>query len=122
MSVTGSDDQDGGSRRSAARQRVLLTGVVAYPDLSASFRCTIRERSDAGARIKVPDVQIVPARIWLIEVSAALAHDASIAWRRAPELGLTFAPPPVNLRRPGDDSLHRRLRALWLEVAPRSSD
>jgi hypothetical protein len=122
MVDVGSGKSGNDPKRGGARQRVLLTGLVASTDLSTSFRCTIRERSEAGARIKVANTQIVPPRFWLIDVSTALAHDASVAWRREPEVGVSLNPPAIDLRKPSDDSLHRRLRALWLEVAPRASE
>ena len=108
---------DGGDRRTQ-RKRVLLTGLVAYLDLSVSFRCAIRDRSETGARIKVPDGIVVPTRFWLIDVAEGLAYDATAVWRHYPEVGATLAD-PVALQHPERDLMQRRLRALWIEVAPR---
>ena len=42
-------------RRPKARQRVLLTGIVAYANGAHSFHCTIRNLSETGARL-APDL------------------------------------------------------------------
>lgn len=108
---------DGGDRRTP-RRRVLLTGLVAYPDLSISFRCAIRDRSANGARIKIPENLVVPIRFWLIDVGEGLAYDATAVWRRYPEVGVALAN-PIPLEHAERDLMQRRLRALWIEIAPR---
>jgi hypothetical protein len=97
---------------------VLLTGVVAYADLGVSFRCAIRDRSEGGARLKLPDGLTVPNQFWLIDVAAALAYEANAVWHRYPEVGVTLTN-PVDLNPVGAEPQQRRLRALWVEVAPR---
>jgi hypothetical protein len=118
MSDADSDRPGDGDKRRTRRSRVLLGGLVAYPDLSVSFRCAIRDRTAAGARLKLPDGMVVPERFWLIEVNEGLAHDTDPIWRRYPEVGVRFAN-PIDLRRAGEDLLQRQLRALWIEIAPR---
>jgi len=108
---------DSGDRR-AIRRRVLQTAMVAYPDLRISFRCAIRDRSAAGARLKLPDGIPVPPRFWLIDASEGLAYDATAVWRRDPEAGVSLAD-PIDLKEPGHGHLQRQLHALWLEIAPR---
>lgn len=109
----------GGPDRRAPRRRVLLTAVVAYPDLSISYRCAIRDRSDSGARLKLPDGLVVPPQFWMIDVASGLAYEATTVWRRYPEVGVALAS-PLDLK---PDVLpagpQRRLRALWAEAAPR---
>lgn len=97
---------------------MLLTAVVAYLDLSVSYRCAIRDRSDAGARLKLPDGLIVPQTFWMIDVAAGLAYEATTVWRRYPEVGVALAP-PFDLKSTGLEGMQRRLRALWVEAAPR---
>ena len=97
---------------------MLLTGLVAYADLSISFRCAIRDRSASGARIKIPQNLVVPERFWLIDIGEGIAYDATAVWRRYPEVGVALAD-PVPLQHPERDLIQRRLRALWIEIAPR---
>jgi hypothetical protein len=107
---------DGGDRR-APRRRVLLTALIAYRDLSISFRCTVRDRSETGARLKLPAGMLVPPQFWMIDVNEALAYEATAVWRHYPEVGVTLAN-PIDLKHPGQDMQQRRLRALWVAVAP----
>ena len=118
MSDADTDRPSDGDKRRAPRRRVLLGGLVAYPDLSVSFRCAIRDRTAAGARLKLPDGMVVPERFWLIEANEGLAYDAVPVWRRYPEVGVRYGD-PIGLRRAGEDLLQRQLRALWIEIAPR---
>ena len=68
-------------------------------------------------KTKLPAGTLVPARFWLIDAAEGLAFDATVAWRRAPEVGVSLAS-PIDLTVPLHDSLHRRLHALWVEVSP----
>ena len=97
---------------------MLLTGLVAYNDLGISFRCAIRDRSASGARIKIPENIVVPNQFWLIDVGEGVAYEATAVWRRYPEVGVALAD-PIALQHPERDLIQRRLRALWIEIAPR---
>jgi hypothetical protein len=97
---------------------VLFGGLVAYPDLGVSFRCAIRDCTETGARLKLPDGMVVPGRFWVIETNEGLAHDAVPIWRRYPEVGVSFTD-AIDLSRAGEELLQRQLRALWIEIAPR---
>lgn len=99
--------------RRSARQRVLLTGIVAYADMAISFRCAIRDRSDGGARLRLPPGMTTPDDFWLIDIRAAAAHEARVVWRNYPETGVTLGEPIV-LKAPGGELLRLQLRALWL--------
>jgi hypothetical protein len=107
-----------GEDRRAPRHRVLLTGVVAHDDLGVSFRCSIRDRSSQGARLRLPDGILAPSEFRMIDVAEGYAYEATTKWRRYPELGVALAN-PINLRTAWFDGWQRQLRALWLEAAPR---
>jgi hypothetical protein len=107
-----------GAERREPRHRVLLTGVVAHHDLGVSFRCAIRDRSSLGARLKLPPGLLAPGLFSLIEVAEGYAYEATAVWRAYPEVGVSLAN-PINLRTAWFDGAQRRLRALWLEAAPR---
>ena len=102
----------------APRHRVLLTGVLAHNDLGVSFRCSIRDRSSLGARLRLPRGMLAPGQFRMIDVTEGYAYEATTVWRRYPEVGVALAN-PVNLRTGWFDSLQRQLRSLWLETAPR---
>ena len=109
-------DTDGSERR-LPRRRVLQTAVVAYADLSVSFRCTIRDRSDTGARLKLPAGILPPPQFWMIEVATGVAYAANTVWRRYPEIGVGLAD-PIDLKIAPQDSTQRYLKGLWAVVAP----
>lgn len=102
--------------RRAPRRRVLLTGIVTYNDGAISFRCTIRDRSEHGARLKLPAGIVPPPEVWLIEVTEAIAYRAHIVWRLGEQVGVELRE-PLNIRAAGGDLLQRQLHALWLAAA-----
>jgi hypothetical protein len=125
--------------RRAARQRVLLTALVAYDQVGISFRCTIHDRSASGARLKLPAGMVVPDQLWVVDVADGVAYQATTIWRRYPNVGVSLTDPAdlklpfpkhgkrlaVALGSPGDaeplsrDDQLRRLRDLWIEVMGR---
>lgn len=105
------------NKRREPRKRVLLSGKIVYRDGAASLDCTILDLSAAGARIRMPRGQAIPARFHLIDIRNRTAYDAMIAW---------FAPPLAGTRLEDayrlDGSLPERLgylRSLWIECATR---
>jgi hypothetical protein len=102
--------------RRTPRHRVLRTGIITYQECAISFRCTIRDRSQRGARLRVPGGLVPPNDFWLIEVSEAIAHRAHAAWRRGDEIGVELGE-QIGLREVGRLLLHRQLHALWLAAA-----
>jgi hypothetical protein len=106
------------AERRTPRKRMLLTGLVVRLDQGVSFRCAIRDRSETGARLKLPTGAVAPNTFWLIAVTDGRACEATTVWRRMPDVGVVLGE-PIDLTRAVEDLDHRRLRALWLEVAPR---
>lgn len=77
-------------RRKTVRTRVLLRGLVCNPDGAASFSCAIRELTERGARIALPDGRAVPTEICLINVREKVAHDAILLWHNHVEAGFAL--------------------------------
>ncbi|HEY0302063.1 MAG TPA: PilZ domain-containing protein [Rhizomicrobium sp.] len=76
--------------RLAARKRVLFGGKIVHDDGAFSLDCTIRDLSDAGARITLGNRVSIPAEVYLIDLRAGVAYRAQVAWRRTPNFGLRF--------------------------------
>ena len=112
------DEQATPGRRRATRRRALLTGIVSYADGAVSFRCAIRERSDGGARLRLPKGLIVPDRFWLIEVDKAVASEASVVWRSYEDIGVTLTMAENLSTGAAKDPCTRRLKGLWLAASP----
>ncbi|HXQ09398.1 MAG TPA: PilZ domain-containing protein [Caulobacteraceae bacterium] len=99
-------------KRSAPRRRVLLSAVVVNREFDAIFPCQVRDVSDTGARLAIPDSFLVPAGFWLIAVSSGLAYEASLVWRRYPHAGVALGE-PIELDEP-PTRLAKRLRKVWV--------
>src|ERR1700742_2844930 len=105
MTDTGPDKKP--AERRKPRQRVLLSGLLAHHDLAFSFRCAIRERSSEGAKLRLPEGAVAPAQFWLIDVAEGVAYDASIVWRKMPDLGVSLSA-PISLKKVDPDDLTQR--------------
>jgi hypothetical protein len=108
-----SDGAQPEDHRKAPRRRVLLGCMVAYNDLSISFRCSMRDRSDTGVRLRLPGGMLIPDTFWLIDLQAGTTAQATVAWRAYPEIGVALGP-EIDLRAELKSSEHRRLKALWM--------
>ena len=103
--------------RNKPRKRVLLGGCVVYSSGSHHFNCSIRDISDAGARVSIPENQLCPDRVHLIDISRQIAYDGSVIWRKRREIGIKFersfpvaGPPHASLA---------SLRRIWVKRAVR---
>jgi len=105
--------------RRRARRPALLTGTLVFGDGALTLDCTIRNHSDAGARVRAAAPYAGPAELHLMHMRAGVAYEARVAWRRGAELGLEFvgkfdlADAPVTPEQ-------RVMRRLWLETLPRT--
>jgi hypothetical protein len=106
--------------RIASRRRVLLSGKLAYGD-GFSSDCRIREQSETGARIVV-SADLLPREVVLVCVTAAMAYEAEIMWRRGKEAGLKLGRSyPLKSATPPCEDLPRvqLARKLWAETMAR---
>ena len=65
-------------------------GCVCYSDGLHQFECSIKDISDAGARIAFPGGLLFPDQIYLVVINRKSAHQAVVMWRRGREAGLKF--------------------------------
>jgi hypothetical protein len=105
--------------REAPRRRVLLGATLVFGPDMLTVRCSVRDLSQVGAKIQVPDALALPSTVWLVNHTIPAAHECKIVWRRGNLIGLQF------IRHLGLDPLKderlKPLRRIWLENAPRSS-
>lgn len=76
-------------RRPSRRQRVLLSGIVAYAHGTHCFSCTIRSLTAQGARVSVRR-HGVPSQFYLINLHSQVAHDCKLVWNNGAEVGVAF--------------------------------
>lgn len=77
-----------------SRRRVLKTGVIAFADRFRSFPCTVRDLSEAGARLRVDNPAMVPHHFELLIEQDGFEAECEIAWRQDREIGVHFTAPP----------------------------
>jgi hypothetical protein len=75
-------------RRPKRRVRILRVGIVTYSNGTRSFRCAVRDISENGAHISVPNGATFPDRFILLVVQLRTAYDAVVVWRDQGGAGL----------------------------------
>ncbi len=75
-------------KRSARRRQVRLAAKLAFGVTTAD--CSIRDLSEAGARIHAPSVLGLPDEVWLLIASEGIVVRAERVWARFPFFGLKF--------------------------------
>jgi hypothetical protein len=103
--------------RQQRRQRAVLGGVITFADGAHSFRCTIRNFSQEGARITLPDDRLLPPRLYLINLNERAAYEALTVWMKDGEAGVALLDrlPLAELSDPKLSYLDK----LWQGSAPR---
>ncbi len=76
--------------RAGLRGRTFLAAKVSWDDGAITFDCILRDLSESGARLKLPASLAVPPTFYLLEVRNGDLWEAQVAWRRYPEIGVTF--------------------------------
>ncbi len=94
-------------QRRDQRQRTVHAGKVVYGDFRFMTDCIVRDLSEHGARIKVPDGAEVPERFHLFETRDHTLTPARSVWREGREIGIEFAGTPVNVFESKDQRLAR---------------
>jgi hypothetical protein len=89
-------------RRPNRRQRVLLSGLVAFAHGAHCFNCTIRNLNSVGARVSIPKRHAVPAKFFLINLHGQIAYECKLIWNTGVEAGVAFLDsfPLANLNDP----------------------
>ena len=76
--------------RKSQRKRVILRGKIIYNEGAFTVDCRIRDISEGGARILLPEGQVIPTRVILIDMRDRLAYECEVAWFQGAERGLKF--------------------------------
>lgn len=98
-------------RRKICRHRVLKEGKIVYADGMCVLDCTIRDISDAGARLLIASTFGLPDTFFLFEKSSGRLYRARLIWRRANMAGVAFDGPPTDIHDP-DNRRFARLRFM----------
>ncbi len=82
------------NNRITTRRRVLKAGVLVANNGYLTFRCTVRDLSETGARVVVDDAKGIPDHFELLVELDGLRADCTVVRRKGNELGLRFLAPP----------------------------
>jgi hypothetical protein len=77
-------------RRTAFRRRAYMHGKIISWDGALSLDCVLRNLSDSGAKIQVPDHELFPVKFYLLCTVLKRTFDAEMAWRKNGSAGLEF--------------------------------
>jgi hypothetical protein len=107
----------GAERRALVRSRTLQRGRICYGRQHAlSTDCVIRNLTEAGAMLRVPDSQAIPETFTLLHIPAGYAFEAKLSWRRGDLIGAEFRSRQDLKGAVGEE--YRALRNVWLALAP----
>lgn len=105
-------------RRRAPRKRTFLKGTVYYNHRLSSVECTIRDFTDAGARLHFAGPVSLPDTIEIDIPSREQSLKAVVRWRKDDDVGVSFGetetegPPEA-----ASGELAQRVAALEREVS-----
>ncbi len=77
-------------KRHIARTRALKGAKIVFGGGTQVIDCTIRNRSDDGAQLKVASVVGIPDRFDLLDTTTGERKAATVAWRKPAAIGVVF--------------------------------
>jgi PilZ domain len=77
-------------RRSSKRWHTVLKARIVSATLSSPIECTVRDLSDAGARVYFADPSDLPKEVELEIPSKGIQVQARLIWSRGANHGLMF--------------------------------
>lgn len=79
--------------RVSTRRRLLKAGQLLAKNGLLSFKCTVRDLSDTGARLQVEDPVGIPEHFELVIELDGLRADCEVVRRKGNEMGVRFSGP-----------------------------
>jgi hypothetical protein len=76
-------------KRRIRRRRVFKAALIEFP--GGAFSCVVRDLSDRGANLEVPNQIGIPHEFMLSIPTAELHRPCRTVWRSAKRIGIAFA-------------------------------
>ena len=76
--------------RAAQRTRTLLQARIEFNNGSTTVECTVRDLSEFGARLQVPQSAVVPPHFVLFVPKHGRRYQAQLRWHRDGYIGAAF--------------------------------
>lgn len=77
-------------RRRAPRMRTLKAGRIVIDHGAQVYDCMLRNTSDGGVLLKVPNTHQVPEEFLLYMDTDGIRRPVKVAWRTADQIGVCF--------------------------------
>lgn len=108
--------------RRETRLRTFLKGRIVFNNGNSSMDCLVRDISASGARLMLSQTATLPDGFDLIIPAKDRTHKATLRWRKADSVGVTFAdeaahPAAANASDATPAALLARIRELEAENA-----
>ncbi|HEX3431848.1 MAG TPA: PilZ domain-containing protein [Rhizomicrobium sp.] len=103
--------------RRSARVRTFFGGRIVFRDGTYSYACTVRDMSESGARVAIPEARLIPRRFFFLTSKEDVAHDCELVWRSRDMAGIKFRE-SIQLQTCKDPKL-QYLRQIAAELRPR---
>ncbi|MCF4125415.1 PilZ domain-containing protein [Methylobacterium sp. SyP6R] len=81
--------------RRETRLRTFLKGRIVFNNGNSSMDCLVRDISASGARLMLSETATLPNGFDLIIPAKDRTHKATLRWRKADSIGVTFAEEPA---------------------------
>lgn len=81
--------------RRETRLRTFLKGRIIFNNGNSSMDCLVRDISASGARLMLSQTATLPDGFDLIIPAKDRTHRATLRWRKADSVGVTFAEEPA---------------------------
>ena len=104
--------------RRAGRVRTFLGGRIVFHDGAYIYDCIVRDLSESGARVEIPEARLVPRRFYFLVSKEEVAYDCELVWRTRMMAGIRFRE-TIQLATCQDPKL-RYLRQIAAELCPDS--
>lgn len=76
--------------RRSLRRRTLLSAVVRQTNLLSTWHCVVRNMSETGARLEIPNGAYLPDRFVLDIPVRAMRLSSTVVWREPAAVGVRF--------------------------------
>ena len=102
--------------RRSVRVRTFFGGKIVFNNGAYSYDCVVRDMSESGARLEIPDARMMPRRFYFLTSKAEIIYDSELVWRTRMMAGIKFRE-VIDLATCSDPKL-RYLKNIAAELCP----
>ena len=76
--------------RRSVRVRTFFGGRIVFHDGAYIYDCIVRDLSESGARVEIPEARMIPRRFYFLVSKEEVAYDCELVWRTRMMAGIRF--------------------------------